>query len=101
MGRGKPGWSRIEIAAVFPAGGLRRAIVELDLRAVPNRPVAAARALARLEHCTGITGLAHLVCRNQARNATAQDNYFRALSGTAFHCQRHCARLWYSHQSQM
>src|SRR6185369_5514473 len=73
---GDPARTRIEVHVVAAVPGDRLTAARLlDEIAAADRPVAPARAAARLEHADRVAGLAELERRHHAGDAGADDHY--------------------------
>ena len=70
----------VEVMVFLPCAGLARAVDEVHLRAVADAPVAAAGAMARFKNGAGPAGLAQLVGRDKAGNASAENHDARAFA---------------------
>src|SRR5262249_51949157 len=75
MMTGKPRRARIPVQALIEVAGLARAVSHVEPGAGPDRPVAAAHAIAGFEHRAIISGLAELVsCREPGHPRAEYDD---------------------------
>ena len=78
----------IPVEVLIEFADLARAVGQLDLGAPADRPVAAADAIAGLEHRAVVAGLAELIGGRQSGDAGAENDHLGAVAGARFERQR-------------
>src|SRR5882757_4400412 len=83
MGGRQAGRTRIEIEPFVKGACLLRAVGEADARAAAYSPVAATHSIASFEQGAGVAELGHLVGRDQAGDASAENDDAGAVAADA------------------
>src|SRR6202022_1962165 len=90
----------IKVVAVLKAAGLRCAVGHFDASTVPNRPIASASAVARLQDRAVVTSFLEFPCRHHACDAGAQNHNTFSLTGTLRKADLTRCCLWKGQQTQ-